>query len=212
MDLFVVLFLNFLYLNPVFQILKRKFKQWRSSILSISTKQTITFHLNLCHWTKKKTTTYDVGNPSPGTDNYKRLLSSAIEEVKYRNQLLLHIINICFDNEMKKKISTASKRFQKITGKSQNQMQNGYPKNIKLHDRSFSLLSSCGVKPVLCAQKLVTVNFNLNSMCCIIYFNCRTTFKKSVIILFLACSIFDDMNDYRSLECILRTWVYNKDA
>jgi hypothetical protein len=45
--------------------------------------------------------TYDVGNPSPGTDNYKRLLSSPTEEVKYRNQLLLHIINICFDNEMK---------------------------------------------------------------------------------------------------------------
>ena len=36
------------------EILKRKFKQWRSSILSISTKQTITFHLSLSHWTKKR--------------------------------------------------------------------------------------------------------------------------------------------------------------
>jgi hypothetical protein len=34
--------------------LKRKFKQWRSSILSISTKQTITFHLNLSATTEQK--------------------------------------------------------------------------------------------------------------------------------------------------------------
>jgi len=34
--------------------MKRKFKQWWSSIPPISTKQTITSHLNWNHWTQKR--------------------------------------------------------------------------------------------------------------------------------------------------------------
>jgi hypothetical protein len=45
-------------------IMKRKFKQWWSSIPPISTKRTFTFHLNSLN--TKKTMTYDVGNPCPG--------------------------------------------------------------------------------------------------------------------------------------------------
>ena len=41
---------------------KRKLKQWWSQITSISTKRTITSHLN---WTQYKTKTYDVGNLGP---------------------------------------------------------------------------------------------------------------------------------------------------
>jgi len=34
-------------------------------IPQISTKPTITSHLNWTHWTQKQTRTYDVGNPGP---------------------------------------------------------------------------------------------------------------------------------------------------
>jgi hypothetical protein len=37
-------------------ILRRKFKQWWSSIPAISTKRTITSHLSCVHWTKRKNT------------------------------------------------------------------------------------------------------------------------------------------------------------
>ena len=47
--------------------LKRKFKQWWSSIPPISSKRTIISHLNWTHWTQIKTTTYDVSNTGPGT-------------------------------------------------------------------------------------------------------------------------------------------------
>ena len=43
-------------------IMKRKFKQWWSSIPPISTKRTVTSHL---YWTQTDQT-YDVGNQSPG--------------------------------------------------------------------------------------------------------------------------------------------------
>ena len=43
--------------------MKRKFKQWWSSILPISTKPIITSHLK---WTQKKTTTNDIVNSGPG--------------------------------------------------------------------------------------------------------------------------------------------------
>ena len=46
-------------------IMKRTSKQWWSSFSPISTKQTITLHLNWTHWTQKKTMTYDVRNPGP---------------------------------------------------------------------------------------------------------------------------------------------------
>jgi hypothetical protein len=42
-----------------YRIMKRKYKQWWSTIPSISTKRTITSHLNSLN-------TYDVGNPDPG--------------------------------------------------------------------------------------------------------------------------------------------------
>jgi len=42
-----------IYLKQLLVIMKRKFKQWLSSILPISTKRTITSHLNWTHWTKK---------------------------------------------------------------------------------------------------------------------------------------------------------------
>ena len=38
--------------------MKRKFKQWWSLIQPLSTKRTITSHLNWTHWTKIKTTTW----------------------------------------------------------------------------------------------------------------------------------------------------------
>jgi hypothetical protein len=41
-----------------------KFKQWWQTILPISTKRIITFHLKL--FNTKRTTTYDVGNLGPG--------------------------------------------------------------------------------------------------------------------------------------------------
>jgi hypothetical protein len=48
-------------------VMKGKFKHWWSSIPPISTKQTITSHLNWTHWTQKKDhNTYDIGNPGPG--------------------------------------------------------------------------------------------------------------------------------------------------
>ena len=55
--------------------MKRKFKQWWSSIPLISTKWTITSHLNWTHWKQRKTTTYDVGNPGPtlSTDDCSQL-------------------------------------------------------------------------------------------------------------------------------------------
>ena len=63
----VILFLDF---NTVIMcqlsIMKRKFKQLLSSIPPIATKRTIASYLNWTHWTQKKTTTYDVGNPGPG--------------------------------------------------------------------------------------------------------------------------------------------------
>ena len=46
-----------------FEIMKRKFKQWCSTIPPISTKWTSTHHLNSLNL--KKTTTYDIGNPGP---------------------------------------------------------------------------------------------------------------------------------------------------
>jgi len=42
------------------------FNKWWSTIPPITTKQTITSHLNWTHWTQEKTTTYDVVNPVPG--------------------------------------------------------------------------------------------------------------------------------------------------
>jgi hypothetical protein len=45
-------------------IMRSKFKQWWSSIPPMSTKQTITSHLNWTHWTQKRQW-HDVGNPSP---------------------------------------------------------------------------------------------------------------------------------------------------
>ena len=44
--------------------MKRKLKQWWSTILLISTKQTITSHINSLN--TKKTMTYDVGYPGSG--------------------------------------------------------------------------------------------------------------------------------------------------
>ena len=44
--------------------MKRKFKQWWSTIPPILTKRTITYHLNSLN-TKKKPTTYDFGKPGP---------------------------------------------------------------------------------------------------------------------------------------------------
>jgi len=44
--------------------MKRKFKQWWSTTPPISTTRTSTSHLNSL---SIKTTTYDVGNPSPGS-------------------------------------------------------------------------------------------------------------------------------------------------
>ena len=47
--------------------MKRKFRKWWSTILPISTKQTITSHLNSLNTKKKRgITTYDIGNPDPG--------------------------------------------------------------------------------------------------------------------------------------------------
>jgi hypothetical protein len=43
--------------------MKRKFMQWRLTILSISTKQS---PLILTHWTHKKDHEYNVGSPDPG--------------------------------------------------------------------------------------------------------------------------------------------------
>jgi hypothetical protein len=57
-----------------FLIMKRKFKQWLSPILTISTKWTIASQLNSLNI--KKTVTYEVGNPGPviltckSTDSY----------------------------------------------------------------------------------------------------------------------------------------------
>ena len=45
-------------------IMKRQFKQWWLTIPAISTKRTITSHLN--SWNIKKTTRYEVGNSYPG--------------------------------------------------------------------------------------------------------------------------------------------------
>ena len=45
--------------------MKRKFKQWWSSILPISTKWTFTSNHPWTDWTQK-TTTYDIENPGPG--------------------------------------------------------------------------------------------------------------------------------------------------
>ena len=46
-------------------LIKRKFKQWWSTIPPISTKWPITSHHSSSN-IKKKTSTYNVGNPSPG--------------------------------------------------------------------------------------------------------------------------------------------------
>jgi hypothetical protein len=48
--------------------MKRKFKRCWSKFppMTISTKRTITSHLNSLH--TKKTKTYDIGNPGPGWD------------------------------------------------------------------------------------------------------------------------------------------------
>jgi len=43
---------------------EKKFKQWWSAILSISTKWTTTSHLKSLN--KVNTTTSDIGNPGPG--------------------------------------------------------------------------------------------------------------------------------------------------
>ena len=50
---------------------KRKFKQWWPSISPISTKQTITSHLNI-----KNTMTYDAGYPSPGLRQAQTMICS----------------------------------------------------------------------------------------------------------------------------------------
>jgi len=56
---------NTLYFQRIkIKILKRKFKQWWSTISPVSTKRTIT-SIFITHWTQK-TTQYDVGNILPG--------------------------------------------------------------------------------------------------------------------------------------------------
>jgi hypothetical protein len=45
--------------------MKRKFKEIWTTIPPISTKQTTTSHLNSLNMIKKRTKTYDVGNPGP---------------------------------------------------------------------------------------------------------------------------------------------------
>jgi hypothetical protein len=50
-----------------FTLWKESFKQWWLSIPPISTKQTISYHLNwLTEHKKTMTTTYYIGNPGPG--------------------------------------------------------------------------------------------------------------------------------------------------
>ena len=53
-----------MYGKGVIDIMKRKFKQWRSTILPTSTNQTITSDIKSLNI--KKTMIYDGGNPGPG--------------------------------------------------------------------------------------------------------------------------------------------------
>jgi hypothetical protein len=59
------LFILYMVLKVHIYIMKWKSKQWWSSRLTISTKQTITSHLIRTHWIERNTTTYDVGNTGP---------------------------------------------------------------------------------------------------------------------------------------------------
>jgi len=66
------------YLIPYFVIFKmlkiEDFQSFqRSTIPPISTKWTINYRLSSTHWTPK-TTTYDVGNPGPGTKMFEFMI------------------------------------------------------------------------------------------------------------------------------------------
>ena len=51
--------------------MKRKLKQWWSSISPISTKRAIAFHLDWTHLTQQKYD--DIGHPGPGMEQYKNI-------------------------------------------------------------------------------------------------------------------------------------------
>jgi len=63
------IFFKFSKLNKC--IMKRKFKQWCTTIPPNSTKRTIASHLKSLNI--KKTTTYDVRNPGPGLNRFKNV-------------------------------------------------------------------------------------------------------------------------------------------
>jgi hypothetical protein len=64
------------------------YERWLS-IPSISTKRTITSHLNWTHWTEIKTTTYDVGNPGPGLGQAQKC--SGVKQWSLANRFYLPI-------------------------------------------------------------------------------------------------------------------------
>jgi hypothetical protein len=78
-----------------YSFMKRQFRQWWSTIPSISTKRTITSHLNSLN---TKPTSYDVGNPGPD------FISSCSSNIATTCQYISFLTNFFLNHFLGKKL------------------------------------------------------------------------------------------------------------